>query len=83
VCVRYIAYPNPDAITEGLDLDAEIEEEEVAMEARECFGDLLRWGAKIESDHHLVYDTRKCSFKFMRSSHSTRECFYVVINASC
>jgi hypothetical protein len=77
VFARYVAYPDPDAVVEGADLDVGISEEEAAKEAKECFGDVLRWGTKIELDHHLVYHTRTCwVLGFSRESSCFADVFF-------
>ncbi|KAF5368262.1 hypothetical protein D9615_010361 [Tricholomella constricta] len=54
VCLRFIAYPDPDAV-----LDPEetitMPKEEAEKGAEEAFGAVFEYGPKIELDHHLVY----------------------------
>ncbi|KAJ7588059.1 hypothetical protein C8J56DRAFT_827293 [Mycena floridula] len=54
VCLRYVAYPDPDA-----ELDPEevitIPQEEAASASLKAFQAVLEHGPQIELDHHLVY----------------------------
>lgn len=56
VCLRYVAYPDPDAI---IDVDAEqehgIDVPDAADKARAAFADVFKYGPEVVLDHHLVY----------------------------
>ncbi|KAK0467451.1 hypothetical protein IW261DRAFT_1574184 [Armillaria novae-zelandiae] len=59
VCMRYIAYPDPDAIIPPdapsvVEL-AGISESEAAKTALSSFEDVFKFGPRIELDHHIVY----------------------------
>ncbi|KAF8070007.1 hypothetical protein FPV67DRAFT_1753952 [Lyophyllum atratum] len=58
VCLRYVAYPDPDAVpdpAEALDAEADIPQEEAARGAEEALRAVFEYGPRIELDHHLVY----------------------------
>lgn len=63
VCSRYLAFPDENSVEleekkEGGD---EVKEkEERAKEAEQAFSEVMKWGPKIELDHHLVYHAREC-----------------------
>ncbi|KAG5634747.1 hypothetical protein H0H81_000907 [Sphagnurus paluster] len=54
VCLRYLAYPDPDAILETEE-HLSITAEEAARGAEAAFRAVFEHGPKIELDHHLVY----------------------------
>ncbi|KAG7096514.1 hypothetical protein E1B28_003943 [Marasmius oreades] len=54
VCLRYIAYPDPDAELEPDDV-AKIAKEEAEKNAADAFKFVFEHGPSIELDHHLVY----------------------------
>ncbi|KAI5827074.1 hypothetical protein K523DRAFT_392413 [Schizophyllum commune Tattone D] len=53
VCLRYVAYPDPDAIVEDVTPDNDVPE--AAEKARAAFADVFKYGPRVELDHHLVY----------------------------
>ena len=61
ICLRYAAYPDPDAVLEDAELRA-VEEgrEEAGRGAKECFEAVFRDGPKVVYDHYLVYFAREC-----------------------
>ncbi|TBU24568.1 hypothetical protein BD311DRAFT_766324 [Dichomitus squalens] len=56
ICLRYIAYPDPDAVLDAAD-DRDILERRAGAEkdAKEAFEQIFRDGPKIVYDHYLVY----------------------------
>ena len=68
VCLRYLAFPDPNAPgrDEGLEKkkEAEKEVEEAGKGAEEAFRKVFEFGPKIELDHHLVYFARTCQILF-------------------
>lgn len=54
VCLRYVAYPDPDAVLDPEERVA-MEKEEAEKGAEMAFRAVLEHGPKIELDHHLVY----------------------------
>ncbi|KAL0575364.1 hypothetical protein V5O48_006615 [Marasmius crinis-equi] len=54
VCLRYIAYPDPDAELEA-DEEVGIPKDEAEKGALEAFKFVFEHGPQIELDHHLVY----------------------------
>ncbi|EJF58913.1 hypothetical protein BD309DRAFT_970426 [Dichomitus squalens] len=56
ICLRYIAYPDPDAVLDGAD-DRDILEKRAGAEkdAKSAFEQIFRDGPKIVYDHYLVY----------------------------
>ncbi|KAF9268387.1 hypothetical protein L218DRAFT_954749 [Marasmius fiardii PR-910] len=54
VCLRYIAYPDPDAELEP-DSEVGIPKEEAEKNAVDAFKFVFEHGPSIELDHHLVY----------------------------
>uniref|UniRef100_A0A0W0FP07 Uncharacterized protein n=1 Tax=Moniliophthora roreri TaxID=221103 RepID=A0A0W0FP07_MONRR len=56
VCLRYVAYPDPDAqLDEVEDMSLSIPKEEAEKAAVKAFQFVFDNGPKIELDHHLVY----------------------------
>ncbi|KAI0691583.1 hypothetical protein C8Q76DRAFT_862098 [Earliella scabrosa] len=57
ICLRYVAYPDPDAVLDPAD-EAAVREGRAEAEkgAREAFEAVLRDGPKIVYDHYLVYN---------------------------
>lgn len=62
VCLRYLAYPDENSVEleEGKEGGEEGKREERAKEAEGAFGEVFKWGPKIELDHHIVYHAREC-----------------------
>ncbi|EEB87098.1 hypothetical protein MPER_15700, partial [Moniliophthora perniciosa FA553] len=59
VCLRYVAYPDPDAqLDEVEDMSLPIPKEEAEKAAVKAFQFVFDNGPKIELDHHLVYHAR-------------------------
>ncbi|KZT51274.1 hypothetical protein CALCODRAFT_503722 [Calocera cornea HHB12733] len=56
VVLRYIAYPDPDAVLEADD-KVDVSQDETAKAALAAFQEVLDNGAKIELDHYIVYYT--------------------------
>ncbi|KXN89075.1 Tetratricopeptide repeat protein 39B [Leucoagaricus sp. SymC.cos] len=56
VCLRYVAYPDPDAIFDPEEVVA-IPNEQAAKQSQDAFRLVLDNGPKIELDHHIVYHT--------------------------
>ncbi|KAF5353270.1 hypothetical protein D9756_007772 [Leucocoprinus leucothites] len=56
VCLRYVAYPDPDAILDPQEAVA-IPKEQAVKQSQEAFRLVLENGPKIELDHHIVYHT--------------------------
>ncbi|KAJ7106703.1 hypothetical protein C8R44DRAFT_805709 [Mycena epipterygia] len=54
VCLRYVAFPDPDAVLDPEEVVG-IPRDEAAAGARAAFEDVFENGPKIELDHHLVY----------------------------
>ncbi|KAF8659477.1 hypothetical protein AX16_001844 [Volvariella volvacea WC 439] len=54
VCLRYVAYPDPDAVLDPNEVIS-ILREEAANGATKAFQDVFEYGPKIELDHHIVY----------------------------
>ncbi|KAF8147845.1 hypothetical protein B0H34DRAFT_785773 [Crassisporium funariophilum] len=54
VCMRYVAYPDPDAVLDPEEVVA-IPKEEAEKAAVDSFNKVLEAGHRIELDHHLVY----------------------------
>ncbi|KAJ7080170.1 hypothetical protein B0H15DRAFT_857139 [Mycena belliarum] len=54
VCLRYVAFPDPDAVLEPGEVPS-IPKDEAAAGARAAFESVFENGPKIELDHHLVY----------------------------
>ncbi|KAJ7473524.1 hypothetical protein FB451DRAFT_1367440 [Mycena latifolia] len=54
VCLRYVAFPDPDAVLEPGEVPG-IPQAEAAAGARAAFESVFENGPKIELDHHLVY----------------------------
>ncbi|TFK32751.1 hypothetical protein BDQ12DRAFT_692043, partial [Crucibulum laeve] len=54
VCLRYVAYPDPDAELDPNEV-VSIPKEEAATGAEEAFRAVFEHGPRIELDHHLVY----------------------------
>ncbi|KAH8093114.1 hypothetical protein BXZ70DRAFT_897849 [Cristinia sonorae] len=54
VCLRYIAYPEPDAVIDPAETFS-ITQEEATRRAVESFEAVFQHGPQIELDHHLVY----------------------------
>ncbi|KAI0742250.1 hypothetical protein C8Q80DRAFT_1186927 [Daedaleopsis nitida] len=56
ICLRYVAYPDPDAVIDAEEERAVAEGRAAAERgAREAFGAVFRDGPKIVYDHYLVY----------------------------
>ncbi|KAJ7059603.1 hypothetical protein C8F01DRAFT_1026260 [Mycena amicta] len=53
VCLRYIAFPDPDALLDPA--DAAASKDDAAARAKAAFQAVFEHGPKIELDHHLVY----------------------------
>ena len=62
ICLRYMAYPDPDAVIEAAE-EAAVKEGRAEAEkgAKESFEAIFRDGPKIVYDHYLVYFARECS----------------------
>ncbi|XP_006464184.1 hypothetical protein AGABI2DRAFT_194724 [Agaricus bisporus var. bisporus H97] len=56
VCLRYAAYPDPDAVLDPNET-LKIPKEEAATKSEEAFRHVLENGPKITLDHHIVYYT--------------------------
>jgi len=56
VCLRYVAYPDPDAIIDPDEVVA-LQATQAETGSEEAFRMVLKNGPKIELDHHLVYHT--------------------------
>ncbi|KAF4567143.1 hypothetical protein EYR40_006137 [Pleurotus pulmonarius] len=54
VCLRYVAYPDPDAALDPTEVPS-IPKEEAEKAATQAFETVFENGMKIELDHHLVY----------------------------
>ncbi|KAJ8085866.1 hypothetical protein PM082_004685 [Marasmius tenuissimus] len=54
VCLRFVAYPDPDAELEP-DKELSVSKEEAEKGATEAFKFVFEHGPSIELDHHLVY----------------------------
>ncbi|CAA7263917.1 unnamed protein product [Cyclocybe aegerita] len=54
VCMRYVAYPDPDAELDPTEI-VSIPKEDAEEAAETCFRAVFEHGPKIELDHHLVY----------------------------
>ncbi|KAF9491319.1 hypothetical protein BDN71DRAFT_1398587 [Pleurotus eryngii] len=54
VCLRYVAYPDPDAALDPTEVPS-IPKEEAETAATRAFETVFENGMKIELDHHLVY----------------------------
>ncbi|KAI0270398.1 hypothetical protein BC834DRAFT_511339 [Gloeopeniophorella convolvens] len=54
-CLRYIAYPDPDALLDSEEV-MEIPQKEVARRASVAFEAVFANGPKIELDHYIVYN---------------------------
>ncbi|KAF5358693.1 hypothetical protein D9758_007656 [Tetrapyrgos nigripes] len=54
ICLRYIAYPDPDAESDPSEEPA-MSVEEAVRGSEEAFNDVFKYGPKIELDHFLVY----------------------------
>ncbi|TCD63844.1 hypothetical protein EIP91_004886 [Steccherinum ochraceum] len=54
VCLRYIAYPEPDAVVDPEETFP-VTKEDAAKRAVESFESVFKHGTKIELDHFLVY----------------------------
>ncbi|KAK7042053.1 hypothetical protein R3P38DRAFT_3389870 [Favolaschia claudopus] len=54
VCLRYIAFPDPDAILDPTEV-VSMSRDEAAKASRASFEAVFENGPKIELDHHLVY----------------------------
>ncbi|RDB18771.1 Tetratricopeptide repeat protein 39B [Hypsizygus marmoreus] len=57
VCLRYVAYPDPDAVPDPTDsaLSGDISKEDAEKGALRAFKSVFEYGPRIELDHHLVY----------------------------
>ncbi|KAF7312400.1 hypothetical protein MIND_00253400 [Mycena indigotica] len=56
VCLRYIAFPDPDAIVEpATESVVRITKDDAAARSKAAFQAVFDQGPKIELDHHLVY----------------------------
>ncbi|KAI0049076.1 hypothetical protein FA95DRAFT_1489914 [Auriscalpium vulgare] len=54
VCLRYIAYPDPDALLDPAEM-VTISQEDAAAQSIEAFESVFANGQKIELDHYIVY----------------------------
>ncbi|KAG6915424.1 hypothetical protein DXG01_011573 [Tephrocybe rancida] len=54
VCLRFIAYPDPDAVLHPEEV-VDIPRAEAEAGAEEAFRAVFEYGPKIELDHHIVY----------------------------
>ncbi|KAG5640665.1 hypothetical protein DXG03_007602 [Asterophora parasitica] len=54
VCLRFIAYPDPDAVLDPNEV-VDIPKADAEKGAAEAFRAVFEYGPKIELDHHLVY----------------------------
>ncbi|THH15435.1 hypothetical protein EW146_g5037 [Bondarzewia mesenterica] len=54
VCMRYVAYPDPDALLDPNE-KVSIAQEDAASQAMAALESVFASGPKIELDHHLVY----------------------------
>ncbi|KAJ7506158.1 hypothetical protein B0H11DRAFT_2186288 [Mycena galericulata] len=54
VCLRYVAFPDPDAVLDPAEVVG-MSRDEAAQGARAAFEAVFTSGPKIELDHHLVY----------------------------
>ncbi|KAJ7258217.1 hypothetical protein C8J57DRAFT_1451098 [Mycena rebaudengoi] len=54
VCLRYVAFPDPDAVLDPTEV-ASVSQDEASAGARAAFEAVFENGPKIELDHHLVY----------------------------
>ncbi|KAJ7613414.1 hypothetical protein FB45DRAFT_938308 [Roridomyces roridus] len=54
LCLRYIAFPDPDAVLDPAEVPA-LSRDEAANGAKACFEAVFKDGEKIELDHHIVY----------------------------
>ncbi|KAF7342328.1 hypothetical protein MVEN_01821200 [Mycena venus] len=54
VCLRYVAFPDPDAVLDATEVP-NLSRDEAAAGAKAAFEAVFEHGPKIELDHHLVY----------------------------
>ncbi|KAJ7861298.1 hypothetical protein B0H13DRAFT_2237305 [Mycena leptocephala] len=54
VCLRYVAFPDPDAVLDPTDVPS-LPRDEAAAGAKAAFEAVFEHGPKIELDHHMVY----------------------------
>ncbi|KAJ7875576.1 hypothetical protein B0H14DRAFT_2715695 [Mycena olivaceomarginata] len=54
VCLRYVAFPDPDAVLDPAEVPR-MSRDEAAAGAKAAFEAVFEHGPKIELDHHLVY----------------------------
>ncbi|KAJ7094900.1 hypothetical protein C8R43DRAFT_907997 [Mycena crocata] len=54
VCLRYVAFPDPDAVLDPAEVP-HVPQAEAAAGAKAAFDAVFEHGPKIELDHHLVY----------------------------
>ncbi|KAJ7926824.1 hypothetical protein B0H13DRAFT_1599253 [Mycena leptocephala] len=54
VCLRYVAFPDPDAVLNPTDVPS-LPRDEAAAGAKAAFEAVFEHGPKIELDHHMVY----------------------------
>ncbi|KAJ7094894.1 hypothetical protein C8R43DRAFT_852355, partial [Mycena crocata] len=57
VCLRYVAFPDPDAVLDPTEVP-HVPQAEAAAGAKAAFEAVFEHGPKIELDHHLVYHAR-------------------------
>ena len=61
ICLRYIAYPDPDAVLDPADEQDILEKRaEAEKDARVAFEQIFQDGPKVVYDHYLVYHARGC-----------------------
>ncbi|KAJ7200809.1 hypothetical protein GGX14DRAFT_371842, partial [Mycena pura] len=71
VCLRYIAFPDPDTVLDPKETPS-VSRDEAAEGAKVAFLAVFENGPKIELDHHLVYHARAYAFFLFRSAYMRR-----------
>jgi hypothetical protein len=53
-------HQDPEAVPEEDEAESELSKIDAEQEAKQALEEVLSWGPKIETDHHLIFHARTC-----------------------